>query len=100
MTFQDKTLSCKTCNEPFLFSAGEQAFYASKGLANDPVHCPNCRLRRKLERQGKDGQQVTEVVCAQCGAVTHVPFKPTGRAPVYCAPCMLKQRDAETGDKS
>ncbi len=30
MDFQDKTLVCKDCGKEFVFSAGEQAFYAEK----------------------------------------------------------------------
>lgn len=32
MDFQDKTLVCKDCGKEFVFSAGEQAFYAEKAL--------------------------------------------------------------------
>ena len=32
MEFQDKTLVCKDCGKEFIFSAGEQAFYAEKGF--------------------------------------------------------------------
>ncbi len=32
MEYQDKTLKCKECGAEFVFSAGEQAFYAEKGF--------------------------------------------------------------------
>ncbi len=33
-----------------------------------------------------------EVVCAECGANTTVPFKPTGDRPVKCRDCFQKDR--------
>ena len=39
----DKTLTCKDCGAEFVFTEGEQAFYAEKGFENDPVRCPECR---------------------------------------------------------
>ena len=41
--YQDRSLTCRDCTEEFGFSAGEQAFFASKGLTNDPQRCPSCR---------------------------------------------------------
>jgi hypothetical protein len=41
--YQDRSLTCRDCAEEFSFSAGEQAFFASKGLTNDPQRCPSCR---------------------------------------------------------
>ena len=32
--FQDKTLKCKECGQEFVFTAGEQEFYAERD-----VHC-------------------------------------------------------------
>ena len=33
-----------------------------------------------------------EVVCAECDALTTVPFRPTADRPVYCRPCFQNQR--------
>ena len=46
----DKTLSCKDCGSDFIFTEGEQAFYAEKGFTNEPVRCPECRRARKAQR--------------------------------------------------
>ena len=43
---QDRELTCKDCGTPFTFTAGEQEFYAGKGLVNAPRRCPNCRAPR------------------------------------------------------
>ena len=32
--FEDKTLKCKECGAEFVFTAGEQEFYAEKGFQN------------------------------------------------------------------
>ena len=32
----DKTLVCKDCGAEFVFTEGEQAFYAEKGFDNEP----------------------------------------------------------------
>ena len=34
--YQDKTLVCKECGKEFVFTAGEQEFYAEKGFQNEP----------------------------------------------------------------
>lgn len=47
MSFEDRTLICRDCGVEFVFTAGEQEFYAQKGFLNDPVRCPECRKARK-----------------------------------------------------
>jgi len=42
----DKTLRCIGCGAEFIFSIGEQRYFASKGLST-PKRCPECRQRRK-----------------------------------------------------
>ena len=34
--YEDKTLVCKDCGNEFVFTAGEQEFYAEKGFVNEP----------------------------------------------------------------
>ena len=34
--YEDKTLKCKDCGEEFVFTAGEQEFYAEKGSLRRP----------------------------------------------------------------
>lgn len=46
----DKTIVCKDCGAEFVFTEGEQAFYAEKGFETDPVRCPECRKARKAAR--------------------------------------------------
>ncbi len=98
--YQDKVLVCKECGKEFVFTAGEQEFYASKGFLNDPSRCPECRNARKL--RGTDNNRnnrsqerpMYPAVCARCGKETMVPFKPSGDKPVYCKECFQLMRGA------
>lgn len=47
MSYADKTLTCRDCGTQFVFTAGEQEFYAQKGFTNEPARCPSCRQARK-----------------------------------------------------
>lgn len=43
----DKTLVCKDCGKEFVFTEGEQQFYAEKGFTNEPTRCKECRSAKK-----------------------------------------------------
>ena len=98
MSFEDKTLICVDCNEEFVHSAEDQAFYAERGFSNAPKRCRECRSKRKFQggrsRGGSEGGQREshDVTCADCGAPTTVPFKPTEGRPVYCRDCFRSKR--------
>src|SRR2546422_10241247 len=47
MSFQDKTLTCRDCGREFIWTAGEQEFYAARGLQNAPTRCPEDRAARR-----------------------------------------------------
>ncbi len=93
MAFEDKTLTCRDCAEEFIFTAGEQGFYFEKGLMNEPQRCPACRASRRRERT-TGSRQMYEVVCAQCGKDTTVPFLPKLDRPVYCGTCYEQVRSS------
>lgn len=44
----DNNLMCRDCNTSFIFTDGEQKFYAEKGLA-PPKRCKGCRQVRKAQ---------------------------------------------------
>lgn len=94
MDISDKSLPCRECGNDFIWTAGEQAFYAEKGLLNQPARCPNCRLTRKQSRlNAVPGERVQHpVVCADCGKETTVPFVPRNGRPVYCSNCFDRVR--------
>ena len=43
LAFADKQIACRDCGTNFVFTAGEQEFYANKGLMNEPTRCQSCR---------------------------------------------------------
>ena len=102
MTLSDKTLVCGECGQEFTFSTGEQEFYLSRGLLNEPRRCTECRAVRRRERSSGYGssRQSFSVTCAACGAETTVPFEPTEGRPVYCKECYVKMKSSESGDLS
>ena len=91
--YEDKKLICKDCGNEFVFTAGEQEFYAEKGFQNEPQRCKPCRDARKNAARG--AKTFYDAVCADCGAECKVPFKPTEDRPVYCSDCFAKRKDAE-----
>lgn len=92
MAFEPKQLKCCDCDIAFEFSAGEQEFFAARNLVNDPKRCASCRLLMRFNRSGRDARNLTEVACAECNALTRVPFKPKGYRPVYCYVCLAAKK--------
>ncbi len=90
--FEDRSLTCRDCAEEFSFSAGEQAFYASKGLTNDPQRCPSCRAAAKRARSNEGPREFHAAICGACGGQAVVPFAPRNDRPVYCSSCFDKVR--------
>jgi CxxC-x17-CxxC domain-containing protein len=43
-------MTCRDCGQAFVFTAGEQEFFASKGFDNPPSRCAECRAARKASR--------------------------------------------------
>lgn len=84
--FDDEKLICEDCGCEFVFTAGEQEFFAEKGLTNKPKRCTDCR---KAKKQSKKQRQY-EVVCSKCGVATQVPFKPIEGRDVFCRDCYKK----------
>ena len=83
--YQDKTLTCKDCGNEFVFTAGEQEFYAEKGFQNEPTRCKDCRTAKKNSRR-----ELHSAVCAKCGKEAKVPFVPREDKPVYCSECFAE----------
>ena len=113
---QDKTLTCRDCSRDFVFTEGEQEFFAQKGFTNEPSRCPECRSARKSSRGGggyssggyssggggyeRREREMFPAVCAQCGKDTQVPFQPSGEKPVYCSDCFSARRSSDSGGYS
>jgi CxxC-x17-CxxC domain-containing protein len=95
VSYEDTVLTCRECGVSFTFTAGEQEFYASKGLMNKPQRCPTCRATRRRERSSSGPREMHTVQCAACGADALVPFVPKYDRPVYCSSCFEKVRSEE-----
>ena len=95
MEYHDRVLKSGECNAEFVFTAGEQMFFADKGFKNEPKRCKNCKAKRA---QGPGAgpatfaRSETKTVCSQCGKETTVPFRPTQGRPVYCRECFQQRR--------
>ena len=91
--YEDKTLTCKDCGNEFVFTAGEQEFYAEKGFQNQPQRCKTCRDARK--NAGKTPREMFVTTCANCGKEAKVPFQPNSDRPVYCSECFAAMKAAQ-----
>jgi len=89
--YEDKSLACKECGEEFVFTSGEQEFYAERGFQNEPQRCKVCRDNRKAAARGP--REYFTTVCADCGGEAKIPFEPKTDRPVYCSDCFAKSRE-------
>jgi CxxC-x17-CxxC domain-containing protein len=108
----DTTLTCRDCGQAFIFTSGEQEFYASRGYS-EPGRCPDCRAARKAERDGGGGgygsygggggygsrgpREMFSATCSSCGKEAQVPFQPRGDKPVYCSECFQQRGGGSRG---
>lgn len=92
--FSDKVLVCRDCGEEFVFTAGEQEFYAQRGFTKDPQRCYSCRKRRKHSTD-ENTTVLYEIVCAKCGEIEQIPFEPRHNRPVYCGKCYREMKGQE-----
>ena len=124
MSYADKVLSCRDCGQSFVFTTGEQEFFASRGFTNDPSRCRDCRMARRGSGGGGGGgyssgggyggggyssgggygggggrrdREMFSVTCSSCGNDALVPFQPRGDKPVYCSDCFAKTRGTGGG---
>lgn len=92
--YTDKVLVCKDCGREFIFTAGEQEFYAEKGFRNEPARCKECRTKRKPQNSGTRPREMFTAICADCGKECSVPFQPRDGRPVYCRECFERRRES------
>lgn len=97
MDFQDKKLICKECSQEFIWSAGEQKFYADKGLQNPPGRCPECR---RIKKDQKANQPKYKIICKNCGKEGEVNFPPRDPNDILCTDCFRQQRAKEAETKT
>jgi CxxC-x17-CxxC domain-containing protein len=116
VSYADKVLTCRDCGQSFVFTVGEQEFFASRGFTNDPSRCRDCRTARRGSGGGGGGysgggygggggygsgprrdREMFSVTCSSCGNEAQVPFQPRGDKPVYCSDCFSKTRGSTGG---
>ena len=66
MEFQDRILSCVDCGAEFVWTAGEQQFFADKNFKNEPKRCKACK--------GKRASRPAGAVCPRAGRNRHPVF--------------------------
>jgi hypothetical protein len=56
MEYINKNLTCTSCGKLFLFTAGEQQFYAASGRPT-PTMCGSCRAAANKAKTGKKDEE-------------------------------------------
>lgn len=94
MQFQDRILRCVDCDAEFVWTAGEQQFFAEKNFTNEPKRCRNCKTRRASRPANSAPRERVETVatCSACGKETTVPFRPTQGRPIFCKDCFQSRK--------
>src|SRR2546425_10968786 len=87
MEFQDRILRCVDCGAEFVWTAGEQQFFADKNFKNEPKRGKACKSKRASRPAGaavarERGE--TQTTCSACGKETTGPFRPTQGRPGFC----------------
>ena len=54
--FEPRDLQCVDCKEPFIFTPGEQAFYATRQFS-DPKRCKPCRDINKAKKEERNSER-------------------------------------------
>jgi len=96
MSFQDKNLTCRDCGKEFVWTSGEQEFFAQKGFDKPPIRCINCRKKKKEKQQNPQAPaeptgEIFTITCSECSKKTEVDFKPRDMAGILCSECFEKK---------
>ena len=98
MEFQDKNLNCVDCGTEFLWTAGEQLFFADKNFKNEPKRCKGCKAKRasrprRRRRYGARARRNDDQLLGMRQG-NHVPFRPDPGRPVFCRECFQQRKFA------
>lgn len=77
---EDITIKCRDCSADFIFTVGEQEFFASKGFTNSKTRCKDCTTAKKARfgeqaggAGGKSwGESSGASTCYNCGGTGHM----------------------------
>ncbi len=97
--YTDRRLKCIDCGAEFVWTAGEQLFYAEKNFQNEPKRCKTCKAGRKQglagsSFPGRGHRPDAAVKCTNCGRDAKVPFVPAPGRPIFCQECFQQRRAA------
>jgi len=84
LTGKPEQISCEACSKPFLIIAKEQEFYMKKDLPW-PVHCPECRQKRRLSLRNE--RKLYRRQCSKCQKDIVSTYSPESKYKVYCQEC-------------
>lgn len=90
MSFQDKNLTCRDCGKEFVWTSGEQEFFAQKGFDKPPIRCFSCRKKKKDKQApvaSKPTGELFTITCSKCGKKSEVDFKPRNPDGILCSEC-------------
>lgn len=48
--YEDESITCADCKQPFTFTAGEKSFFDEKNFTTPPKRCKPCREAKKASR--------------------------------------------------
>lgn len=97
MIYEDKKLTCRDCQKEFVWTAGEQEFFAQKGFDKPPIRCTDCRKKKKDRQQKPEAAPVEntgaiyEITCSKCSKKTEVSFQPRNPKDILCSSCFLEK---------
>ena len=84
MEFQDRILRCVDCGAEFIWTAGEQLFFADKNFKNEPKRCKALQGQAGSRPAGGAASVASAskrtTNCSACGKETTVPFRPDAGA--------------------
>jgi len=97
MEFQDRILQCVDCGAEFVWTAGEQQFFADKISRTSPTlqGVQGKRASRPAARRSRAGGNRDELFGVRQG--DDRPFKPTQGRPVFCKECFQSRKFAGAG---
>jgi hypothetical protein len=90
--YTDKELTCVQCGKKFVFTAGEQEFYATHFDKDgkpfrEPLRCPDCRKKHKEDiRKIREYKRAGKTVSYVNGVITVTGDAPDVGTVVDCSP--------------
>src|SRR3990172_6863365 len=101
MEFVDRTLRCVDCGADFVWTGGEQAFFADKNFKNEPKRCRACKAKRSerlaASPAGARDRVETRTGCSGGGKEATGAFRPTQGGPAFGGGCFQQRKHVAGG---